>query len=141
MKWSGFENENDYNDLESRISVRVKSNKLVDLLMIRERANGDIEYIKDMIKMFIDLMPEYFDELKECYNTQNWKELGKQAHKMKTPVAYFGVEELRELFSNIELKAINGTVSETLTSQTMNRINELITESIIELNIELDKIS
>ncbi len=141
VKWSGFENENDYNDLESRISVRVKSNKLVDLLMIRERANGDIEYIKDMIKMFIDLMPEYFDELKECYNTQNWKELGKQAHKMKTPVAYFGVEELRELFSNIELKAINGTVSETLTSQTMNRINELITESIIELNIELDKIS
>ena len=109
--------------------------------MIRERASGDLEYIKDMIKMFIDLMPEYLNELTEHQNSKNWEELRKQAHKMKTPVAYFGVEELRELLSNIELQAMTGTINEKVLDGMIERISELIFASISELNIELDKIS
>ncbi len=139
VKWSGY--EDDSNDLESTISVRAKSNKLVDLLMIRERASGDAEYIKEMIKMFIDLMPEYLNELIEHQKSKNWKELGKQAHKMKTPVAYFGVEELRELLSTIELQVMNGTINEEVTEQMVTKISELLTASISELNVELDRIS
>lgn len=141
VRWGGFEDIDFENDLESKISVRENNTKLIDLGMINERANGDIEYIKDMIKMFIDLMPEYFEELKEYHINKNWEELGKQAHKMKTPVAYFGVEKLRELLSNIELQMIDGTINEAATEQIITRINELITDSIIELNIELDRIS
>ena len=141
VKWSGYEENNDFDDLESKISVRTKSNKLVDLMMIRDRASGDVEYIKDMIKMFIDLMPEYLNELIEHQNSKNWEELGKQAHKMKTPVAYFGVEELRELLSNVEFQVMDGTISEEATEQMIIKISELITASISELNIELDRIS
>lgn len=141
VKWSGNDNNNGVDDIESKLILRTESNKLVDLLMIRERASGDVEYIKDMIKMFIDLMPEYFDELKGYYDTKNWEELGKQAHKMKTPVAYFGVEELRELLSNIELQVMDGNINDVATQQIVTRINELITDSIIELNVELDRIS
>ncbi|MBK8367373.1 MAG: tetratricopeptide repeat protein [Bacteroidetes bacterium] len=141
VKWSGYEDVNDSNDIESGISVRTKSNKLIDLMMIRERASGDVEYVKDMIKMFIDLMPEYYNELKSYHDIKNWEELGKQAHKMKTPVAYFGVEELRELLSSIELQILNETFNEIDIQQRMVTINELIINSIIELNIELDRIS
>ena len=141
VRWGGFEDIDFENDLESKISVRENNIKLIDLGMINERANGDIEYIKDMIKMFIDLMPEYFEELKEHHTNKNWEELGKQAHKMKTPVAYFGVEKLRELLSNIELQVMNGTIDEKVTQQMITKISELITTSISELNIELDRIS
>ncbi len=122
-------------------STRRDNNKLVDLLMIQDRASGDIEYIKDMIKMFIDLMPEYFDELQGYYNDKNWTELGKQAHKMKTPVAYFGVETLRDLLSNIESQMRDNDISETELTDILQKIDALILASIGELKIELEKIS
>lgn len=141
VRWSGFDDINFENDLESKINVRENGTKLIDLGMINERANGDIEYIKDMIKMFIDLMPEYLNELKEYHITKNWEELGKQAHKMKTPVAYFGVEELRELLSNMELLMKTDTVQAIELSEMIQKSEELIVASISELKLELDKIS
>ncbi|MES2761193.1 MAG: ATP-binding protein [Bacteroidota bacterium] len=141
VRWSGYEDLGDSYYAERTISVRTKNSKLVDLVIISDRADGDVGYIKEMIHMFIELMPEYFDELNEFYRSKNWEELGKQAHKMKTPAAYFGVEELRELLVKIEVNTISGKINEEELKSIIKAIQKLSLAAIAELKAELIKLS
>ncbi|MES2513566.1 MAG: ATP-binding protein [Bacteroidota bacterium] len=141
MKWSGYAYEGDDDDEETATNEDPKIHKMVNLAIIKERAEGDISYIKEMINMFIQLMPEYVDELNELYESRNWEELSNQAHKMKTPVAYFGVNELRELLIKIEINAVNETINEQELKQMVQKIKKLVSVSIIELKTELIKLS
>lgn len=139
LLWSGME-ENEENP-ESELSVHSHGNKLTDLAIIRDHASGDVEYIKEMIQMYVDLMPEYMNELHEVYAVKDWVEVGKQAHKMKTTAAYFGISELRELFIRIEQHVASGTIDESLVNDLIGKSGVLASASINELKQELNKIS
>lgn len=141
LLWSGMEENGEEQSPESKLSVHSKGNKLTDLAIIRDHASGDIEYIKEMIQMYIDLMPEYMEELYTVFESKDWPEVGKQAHKMKTTAAYFGINELRELFVRIEQQVASGTIDEPLLSGVIRKAGALAAESIQELKQELNKIS
>ena len=141
VKWSGHISNSEISDIEEKMSVKSNSDKLIDLVIIRDHAGGDIKYIREMIQLFIELMPEYYNELNDLFINKEWEELGKQAHKMKTPVAYFGVDELRELLVKIEMDAVSETISVVALQDNMRKIEALISASINELKQELNKIS
>jgi signal transduction histidine kinase/CheY-like chemotaxis protein len=141
MKWSGYPYENEDDEENSSASEKNKVHKLVSLAVIKERAEGDMDYIREMINMFIQLMPEYLNELNELYGSGNWSELSKQAHKMKTPVAYFGVEELRELLIKIEIDAVHEPVNAQELKEMLKKIKTLVSASITELKAELVRLS
>jgi PAS domain S-box-containing protein len=140
VKWSGAENvEQSDRTLAGSISKDEKI-KYTDLSIIYDGAGGDLNYIKEMIEMYINIMPQYLQELNDLFAKQKWEELGKQCHKMKTPAAYFGVIELRELMTNMEL-SVKDASNKNLATSIMHEINDIVLASIKELKEELVKVA
>ncbi len=99
------------NDLFNKI-VRLIPKELIavnersiDLTLLHRRAEGDMEYLKEIFESYATEMPLYLEELNRHIAANNWVEIGKQAHKMKSPVALVGAHELKYIFERIELEA------------------------------------
>lgn len=117
-----------------------KTKRLIDLSLILDHASGDIEYVKEVIRIYIETMPEYLTELKNYYKQEKWEDLEKQAHKMKSPVAYLGVTELKDALEKMERM---GTQNMNVFSlkDLMKIAIELTEASVFELMKELNRIS
>ncbi len=50
----------------------------------------DVEFLKELVEIFINDTPEHMSEIKEAVNCRNSEALGKSAHKLKGSVANFG---------------------------------------------------
>ena len=51
---------------------------------------GDKEFLKELVEIFINDAPEHMSEIKEAVNCRNSEALVKSAHKLKGAVANFG---------------------------------------------------
>jgi len=139
IKWAEVADHKQITVAEKELVSRHEKTKHTDLTLIYEHAGGDLNYIKDMIEMYTNLMPEYLQELNDSFVNENWMALSAQAHKMKTPAAYFGVLDVRELLSTIEL-TVNDESNKDMLNNIIAQINEIILVSVKELKEEVDKI-
>ena len=139
IEWTTKINKQVMENNENISDSRSKQNKLTDLSIILEHAEGDVTYIKEMIELYIESMPEYLAELELHYQANDWAEFEKQAHKMKTPVTYFGVAELKELFTRMEFITREADFENSVNNY-MYRIKDLTSASVVELKQELEKV-
>jgi len=113
---------------------------VIDLSLLRERAEGDNEYMKDIMQSYIDEMPVYVNEMKQFMEAKQLNAIGPQAHKMKSPAKLLGAFEL-----NLQLEFIEKNIQgHELTQQMTGRIeqmNKLCLQTVEELKKELEKIS
>ncbi|HEY1040133.1 MAG TPA: tetratricopeptide repeat protein [Bacteroidia bacterium] len=114
--------------------------RITDLGSIIEQAEGDLGYIREMIEIYVQSMPEYLSELNFFFEQKNWQEVKKQAHKMKTPAVYFGAIELKDLLYRVEIYTAQNSSTELFVN-TVKRINDLCMQSCKELNEELVKMN
>lgn len=77
----------------------------VDMSYLNDIAGGNAEFIIDMIDIFLEQTPEYFDQLSKAIQEKNWKATGDLAHKIKPTLAFMGVAEAKEQMAEIERKA------------------------------------
>jgi len=95
----------------------------LDLTYLNEISGGDEEFIKDMIETFLEETPSDAEAMANELKNENWTELGKVAHKLKSSIKMFGFNTLKDqvLFleqsgktqSNVD--ALPGKVEEFLT--------------------------
>lgn len=78
--------------------------KLVKLDYLNEVTGGEPEIMKEFIQMFIDQIPEFRDGLPELLKEKKYKELGELAHKAKSSVLTFGMDELGVKMKKLQLK-------------------------------------
>lgn len=76
-----------------------------DLSYLNEIASGSVEFMIDMINVFLEQTPLYFKQLNEAVDNENWKEAGEIAHKIKPTLAFMGVENAKNTMAEIERKA------------------------------------
>lgn len=74
-----------------------------DLTLIYERADGDRQFLKEILECYITEMPIYLMEMEGFLTNQDFDNISKQAHKMKAPIALMGAVSLKELYSSIEV--------------------------------------
>ncbi len=139
IEWTTNRNKQAMENDKKISTSEFKPTKLTDLTIILEHAEGDVTYIKEMIELYIESMPEYLTELQMHYQAKNWPDFEKQAHKMKTPVAYFGVTELKALFVKMEFITREADF-ENLLMTYMKRTEVLTRDSVMELKNELEKV-
>lgn len=84
------------------------SGKLVDLSYLHELAGGSREFMVEMIEMFLEQTPGYFQQIREAIKEQNWKRVAEVAHKIKPTLAFMGIESARANIASIENKARSG---------------------------------
>lgn len=78
--------------------------RFTNLDYINEITGGDPGIVKEFIQMFFDQLPEFRDGLTQHLAGGKWKELGELAHKAKSSVMTFGMNELGYRLKELQLK-------------------------------------
>ncbi len=110
------------------------NHKVTDLKYLKELADGNMDFEKEMISMFLTQVPQNFENLKRSLESKNWDEVKKMAHKMKPNFGIIGVKSLTEVFQFIEL---NASTQSNLT-EVSEKIN-LAGKTIARISSELDE--
>jgi len=82
-------------------------NTLFDLTMIRSVSGGDTAFIKKMILLFIETVPQNVQELVLAMNQENWEQVSKMAHKLKSTIDSMGIRTLHDQIRTVEMNAKN----------------------------------
>ncbi len=112
-------------------------NKLYDLTMIQSVSGGDKAFIKKMILLFIETVPQNVQELVDATERKNWEQVSKMAHKLKSTVDSMGIRTIHDKIRSVELNAKNKERLE-LMPDTVRQIESVVAVCIQQLRREVD---
>lgn len=113
--------------------------RLTNLSYLQEITGGDPEIMKEFIQMFFEQIPEFRDGLSSHLANQKWKELGELAHKAKSSVMTFGMNELGYRLKELQLKTQRLEDIETYKEYVDEFLAE-IAQAEEELNADLSRL-
>jgi CheY-like chemotaxis protein len=112
-------------------------NKLYDLTMIHSVSGGDLAFIKKMILLFIDTVPQNVQELVDATGLKNWEQVSKMAHKLKSTIDSMGIRSLHDQIRTIEINAKNQEQLEHMPSMVRN-VEQVVSVCVQQLHKEVD---
>lgn len=101
----------------------------IDLSFLDEMSGGDSSFKKEMIKLFVEKIPEQAAELDEAFKNVDYEAVRREAHNMKSSVDIFLLEDLSSCLTIMEQEAAFGQFT-TITADTMNTFHAGITEVV-----------
>lgn len=110
-----------------------KQDRLFDLSELQSIAQGDDEFVTEMITMFVDLAPAGINEMKLAYQVNDYKKVSQAAHRLYPSVATLGIHRLLPALSEVDKHAEEYQGSQQLT-QLIATLEEGITEVVGQLN-------
>jgi hypothetical protein len=106
--------------------------KLYDLTMIRSVSGGDEAFIKKMILLFIETVPQNVKELVDATTTKNWEQVAKMAHKLKSTIDSMGIRSLHSQIRSVEQKAKSGDHPEQM-PEMVKEVESVVSVCIAQL--------
>ena len=79
----------------------------VDLSVLKDLVGDDIDSIGSIIELFLTTMPPSIEKMKQYDDQQDWENLFKTAHTVKSSVSVIKVDELYDAVVAVESKAEN----------------------------------
>ena len=79
----------------------------LDLSYLQDVANGSNEFMIEMIQLFLDQTPGYFEQLDQLIKDLNWPLVAEISHKIKPTLTFMGIESARANMAEIEQNARN----------------------------------
>jgi len=95
--------------------------KLYDLAMVNSIAGGDDAFVKRMLQLFLDTIPPALQDMQRETVLQDWEQVGKLAHKMKSTIDSMGIVALKETIRYIENNGKKGTNTDIIP----DKVNEI----------------
>jgi HPt (histidine-containing phosphotransfer) domain-containing protein len=93
------------------------ADKLYNLSLVYGIAGGDEGFVKRMLQLFLDTMPLTLQEMQKEAVLQNWAQVGKLAHKLKSTIDSMGISSLKDTIRQIEQNGKKGEYTEQLPVQ------------------------
>ena len=81
--------------------------KYSDLTYLKEVTGGETEFMKDMINIFMDQVPEFIENMEKHYANGDYIDLGKEAHKAKSSVIILGMNDLGVKMKELQILTEN----------------------------------
>jgi PAS domain S-box-containing protein len=81
--------------------------KYINLAYLQELAEGDMDFVADILSMFMEQTPENIRNLQQLAAAHSWQQVKALAHKMKSSVVMIGNKQLEEIFTNLQLEALS----------------------------------
>ena len=106
---------------------------------LKEITGGESEIMKEFIQMFFDQLPEFRDGMTLFLNEKKWKELGELAHKAKSSVMTFGMNELGYRLKELQIKTQRLEDIETY-EEHVHEFLEIITQAEVELKGDISRL-
>ena len=72
----------------------MEASDFYDLETLKRSTGGDEQFMKHMIKLFIDQAPKQLGEMQAAVDSQDWPLLGATAHKIKSSIRGMGIHSL-----------------------------------------------
>jgi CheY-like chemotaxis protein len=110
--------------------------KLYDLGMIRSVSGGDLAFIKKMILLFIETVPQNVQELVDGTGQKNWEQVSRMAHKLKSTIDSMGIRSLHDQIRAVEMNAKNGEHLERMPDM-VRQVESVVSVCIQQLSKEL----
>lgn len=79
-------------------------NKYTNLDYLKEITGGEDEILKEFIIMFFEQLPEFKSGLHQLLEDKNYQKLGELAHKAKSSVMTFGMNDLGWRLKELQIK-------------------------------------
>jgi HPt (histidine-containing phosphotransfer) domain-containing protein len=76
--------------------------KPYDLTMINAMCDGNTPFLEKLLQVFVDNIAQDTRAIKEAAGEGNWAEVGQLAHKMKSSLAHFKVDSLKDTIRGLE---------------------------------------
>jgi PAS domain S-box-containing protein len=111
-------------------------NKLYDLSMVQSVSGGDESFIKKMVALFIETVPQNLEELVKATQEENWDQVGKTAHKLKSTVDSMGIKSIKQEIRTVEANAKQKAQLEEIPAL-VEKIGSVIHECIGQLQSEI----
>ena len=89
----------------------------LDLSHLKQFADGNEEFMLEIIEIFISQTPEQLQEMQEAATHSDWTAVRGIAHKLKSSLALIGVQQAQELNNHIEHAALHRIETEQLAAQ------------------------
>jgi len=86
----------------------------IDLTYLRDVASGSNEFMVEMIDLFLEQTPAYFEQLNQFISEENWAKVAEIAHKIKPTLAFMGADAAKDSMAEIETSARNLTNTESI---------------------------
>ena len=77
----------------------------LDLSYLDEVAGGDMDFKKDLVKIFLQQVPVFIENMKKFHSENDYINLAKEAHTAKSSVLIFGMEKTGANLKQIQLLA------------------------------------
>src|SRR5690606_7418902 len=88
------------------------NSQTIDFTSLYSVANNDEEFIKELIAIFLDQIPDFIKNMNQLFLDNNLEKLGREAHTAKSSVMVFGMINTGKLLNQIELWAENKNLDE-----------------------------
>ena len=76
--------------------------RLTNLDYLKLMSDGDRDMEQTMLEILLAELPEEFDKMKSLFAQQQWENLSKVSHKMKSTLAFIGNSDLTNANLKIE---------------------------------------
>jgi HPt (histidine-containing phosphotransfer) domain-containing protein len=112
--------------------MAIDSKKLFDLTNLNEMLGGDQKAIFQMVKIFLQATPESLNELNKCFQKEDYDGVGKLAHKLKSSVDIFCVNDIKQDIRRLE--------NNTRDSVNLDEVPELVGKINNILNLAIEQV-
>lgn len=115
------------------------NNQITDLSYLREIATGDEDMMIEIIETFLEDAPRTLEKIKTHFANKEWKELHKQAHKLKPNLQYMGMAQARQLVLDIEEQAKTENIEDDL-GEKIKKFDDICSQAIDELSSKVKQL-
>jgi len=116
------------------------SKKLFDLANLSEMLGGDKNAIYQMVKIFLQATPESMNELNICYKKNDLNGVSKLAHKLKSSIDIFCVNDIKQDIRRLENNTRDNINIDEL-PDLVQKINTILTLTIEQVKAEKEVLS
>jgi hypothetical protein len=125
-------------NLNNNKNMTVENSRLYDLSMVQSVSGGDEGFIQRMVALFIETVPQNVQDLKKAMQEEDWEQVGKTAHKLKSTIDSMGIKSIRQEIRTVEANARQKESLQDIPSLVTN-IDAVIQECIGQLKAEVLK--
>jgi len=114
----------------------------IDLSYLRDVSSGSNEFMIEMIELFLQQTPAYFEQLNQFIAEENWTRVAEIAHKIKPTLAFMGADAAKDSMAEIEgnARSLTNTDSIAPSFKSLYIFSEVLYIKLTEVKKELAQV-
>jgi len=118
--------------IANREEIHNRTSSELDTAELERLANGDINFLREMIRLYIKTSENGIIKIKEASSAEDWETVTETAHKLAAPSKHINAHSLYNKLKELELISQNGSDPSVI-----NELCKLVEKKIKEVNYSL----